>query len=52
MEGIAAKAIGQLRATAVAFEKSAMYRQMVEPRDQILARLPDFLHRSRTRDQR
>jgi hypothetical protein len=43
MEGVTAEAIGQLRATAV--EESVMYRQMVEARDQILARnSTDFLH--------
>jgi hypothetical protein len=36
--GITAEVIGQLRATLVAFRKSPMYRQIVEPRDQIFAR--------------
>jgi hypothetical protein len=37
-DGITAEVIGQLRATAVAFKNSAIYRQIVEPRDPTLAR--------------
>jgi hypothetical protein len=37
-DGLTADVIGQLRATTVAFQRSAMYRQIVEPRDQVLAR--------------
>jgi hypothetical protein len=36
--GITSEVIGQLRAAAVKFKQSAIYRQIVEPRDQILAR--------------
>jgi len=36
--GITSEVIGQLRAEAVAFKKSDIYRQIVEPRDQVLAR--------------
>jgi hypothetical protein len=35
--GITSEVIGQLRAEAVAFKKSDIYRQIVEPRDQVLA---------------
>jgi hypothetical protein len=36
--GITSEVIGQLRAAEVAFKKSAIYGQIVEPRDQVLAR--------------
>jgi len=36
--GLTAEVIGQLRARTVEFRKSAIYKQIVEPRDQVLAR--------------
>ena len=36
--GLTAEVIGQLRARTVEFKKSAIYKQIVEPRDQVLAR--------------
>lgn len=36
--GLSAEVIGQLRARTVEFKKSAVYKQIVEPRDQVLAR--------------
>jgi YhcG PDDEXK nuclease domain len=36
--GITAEVIGHLRAKAKAFEKSAIYRQIVHPRDEVLSR--------------
>jgi hypothetical protein len=41
--GVTSEVIGQLRAAAVAFKKSATYGQIVEPHDQVLARFqPSF----------
>ena len=36
--GLTAEVIGQLRANAVAFEKSAVCSQIVRPRDEVLSR--------------
>ena len=42
--GLTPELIGQLRANTVEFEKSDIYKQIVEPRDQVLARFqPLFL---------
>ena len=38
MNGVTTELIGQLRAAMVPFKKSAIYKQVVEPRDQVLAR--------------
>jgi YhcG PDDEXK nuclease domain len=38
MNGIPAEVIGQLHAKAVAFEKSPIYSQIVQPRDEVLSR--------------
>jgi hypothetical protein len=48
--GPTAEVVGQLRANAVAFEKSAVYPQIVGPRDEVLSRFQPIFSTDRSAD--